>query len=464
MKNFFKKIVLNIITLEAKLVLKKNKPKIIAITGNLGKTTTKDLVYSALKKNLLDKDSKSLVLASKKSMNSEFGIPLTILGLNSGWNSILSWIKIILLGFFKIFSIKKYKYLILEVGADSPDDIKNITRYIKPDVVVLTQFAEVPVHVEFFGGDRDRLVREKKYLVEALKQNGIFIFNSDDKDCKNIALDIYKEGRSDIEYKTFSFKDKDSDLFVKETNIISYEDENGVFRLDGISAILDFKKEEKEIKIEGILGEAIISSVMPALIVADLFNINIDKAIKDIETSKRTKGRMRILKGIHNTNIVDDTYNSSPKAVVHGIESINKINTKNKKIFILGDMLELGEFTREEHEKIGETLVGKCDILIATGIRSRFTAQSAIKHGMSGEYVYEATDSLDAGKIILNILDSLAEEDYRNGKTESNIGGHIIFVKGSQGARMEKVVKMILDKNTEPRNELVRQEEAWKDR
>ena len=85
MRGIFKKIIVKILTWQALFLLKRNNPKIIAITGNLGKTSTKDSIYAALHKNLLNENGESLVLASKKSMNSDFGIPLTILGMESGW-------------------------------------------------------------------------------------------------------------------------------------------------------------------------------------------------------------------------------------------------------------------------------------------------------------------------------------------------------------------------------------------
>jgi len=463
MKNFFKKIVLTIITFQAKFILKKNKPFIVAITGNLGKTTTKDMIVAAIKNDLRDKVSgENLVLGSKKSMNSEFGIPLTILGMESGWNSILSWITIILAGFSRMLDKYHFKYLVLEVGADSPNDIKKVCEYITPDVVVLTGFAKVPVHIEFFDGDRNKLIREKKYLVEALKSGGTFIFNEDDEDCKNIALEVLNKRKDEVNLKSFSLKEKESDIYTKEIKLISHETESGILKLDGLSADFILNKNiERKISLNQTLGEAIIYSVMPAILVGDILDIDIDHIIKNIESTNRTNGRMKILDGIYNTTIIDDTYNASPKAVEHGIETINKINTNNKKIFVLGDMLELGEFTKEEHEKIGELVSNKCDILITSGIRSKFIAKSAIMTGMNGENVYETTNSIEAGRTLLNILEALVEDDYKKGKVESNIGGHIIFIKGSQGSRMEKVVKMILSKNHNPQTDLVRQDEAW---
>ena len=103
-------------------------------------------------------------------------------------------------------------------------------------------------------------------------------------------------------------------------------------------------------------------------------------------------------------------------------------------------------------------------MLLTCGIRAKLIAESAIKSGMSGENVYITSESVETGKELLRILEALREEDYKKGKTEKEIGGNLVFVKGSQGARMEKVVKMILADNHNSNVDLVRQDKAWKTR
>lgn len=468
MKNYFKKIVLIIITWQARIILKKNNPIIIGVTGNLGKTSTKDFIYNAIKNNLKDTEGHTLVLSSKKSMNSEFGIPLTILEEETGWSNPLLWLKIIIDGFAKILEKAHFKYLVLEIAADYPGDIKSICTYIKPDIAVLTGFAEVPVHIEFFGGDRNRLIREKKYLVDALKEGGTFIYNLDDKDCVKIVEELKTDvlnGKRNVNLKSYSIKNHEAEIFAKNIDFVLIKNENGIQRLKGVDADLKFKTgEEKKIKMSEVVGEAIIYSLLPSLLIAKEFDIDLDKAILDIENTKRTNGRMRILDGFFNTIIIDDTYNSSPKAVENGLNTINKLDIEKKKIFVLGDMLELGEFTKSEHERIGTLVANKCDILLTCGIRAKFIAESAIKSGMSGENVYITGDSLEVGKELLRILEALREDDYKKGKTEKEIGGNLLFVKGSQGGRMEKVVKMILADHHDSNIDLVRQDKAWKTR
>ncbi len=461
MKDFFKKIIIKIITWQAKVLIKRNNPKIIAITGNLGKTSTKDFIYAAIRKNLINEKGETLVLASRKSMNSDFGVPLTVLGLETGWTNPLLWLKIIINGFIKIFDYFPYKYLVLEIGADTPGDIKNICKYIKPDIAVITAFAPVPVHIEFFDNKRENLVREKKYLVENLKEGGTFIYNLDDEDCVEMTKEF---ANKNIKLKSFSLKNVEADVLATNINI-NYEHINKyIDKVVGTHATLKLKNtREINIDLNGVVGEAVFYTLLPGIIVADILGIDVVKAVEDIENMKRTSGRMRTLSGVYNSTIIDDTYNSSPKALKNGISIMKSIKTKNKKIFVLGDMLELGDFTRNEHEEVGKLLVGVADILIVSGIRAKIIADSAALNGMNRENIYFVNNSLEAGREILILIEKEIENDFKEGKSESEIGGDIIFVKGSQGARMEKVVGMILDKSIHNSDkELVRQERDWK--
>ena len=134
MKSFLKKIIVSILESEARLILKKYNPFIIAITGSVGKTSAKDAIYTVLA------GSVSRVRKSEKSFNSEIGVPLTILGCDNAWSNPFLWLKNILNGLELILLRSNYpNCLVLEVGADHPGDIQKITKWLKPDVAVITQ-------------------------------------------------------------------------------------------------------------------------------------------------------------------------------------------------------------------------------------------------------------------------------------------------------------------------------------
>ena len=173
MKEFLKNIVIFILTIEAWLVVKKYKPKIIAVTGTVGKTGTKDALYIALAPFIF-------VRKSEKSFNSELGVPLTILGCPNAWDNPFLWVKNFLDALSLLVNDRPYpKWLILEIGADHPGDIRRLMRWIRPDVNVITQFADVPVHVEFFNSPEE-VNTEDALLAMGLPEGGVLVLNADD--------------------------------------------------------------------------------------------------------------------------------------------------------------------------------------------------------------------------------------------------------------------------------------------
>src|SRR3989344_4953390 len=180
MKSFFKKIITSILIFESRIILKKYHPYIIAVTGSVGKTSTKDAIYSVMSRTSM------YVRKSQKSFNSEIGVPLTIIGCKNAWNNPLLWIKNILLGLEIILFKTKYpNCLILEIGADHPGDIKSVVKWLKPDMAVITKISDMPVHVEFFSSPEE-ILKEKLYLAKAVKKNGAILFSNDDIKVKSL--------------------------------------------------------------------------------------------------------------------------------------------------------------------------------------------------------------------------------------------------------------------------------------
>ncbi len=261
LKNIIKKVIISILQTEAKLILKKYKPGIIAITGSVGKTSTKDAVYTALSDFLS-------VRKSIKSYNSEFGIPLTILGCESGWNSPFLWMNNIIEGLVLIFLKNDYpRWLILEVGADRPGDIKNVSRWLKPDILIITKFGDVPVHVEFFNSPED-VVKEKSYLVSALKKSGFLIVNNDDK--RSLSMREKFDGMS----STYGFETGSGILASKE--IFMYDGNKPA----GIKVRVDYDGSSVPLDLVGVIGKQYIYSALVALSVGSYLKLNIIKCLR----------------------------------------------------------------------------------------------------------------------------------------------------------------------------------------
>ncbi|MEZ0208792.1 MAG: UDP-N-acetylmuramoyl-tripeptide--D-alanyl-D-alanine ligase [Candidatus Paceibacterota bacterium] len=423
MKDLIKPLIVRLLTWEAKLVLARHKPFIIGVTGNLGKTSTKDAIYAVMKDTFH-------VRRSEKSLNSEFGVPLTILGEKSGWGSPFAWLMILGRGLLVPFAKQYPTHLVLEIGADRPGDIKSITSWLTPDIAVVTQFGQVPVHIEFFK-DRDAVVEEKSHLVSALKETGLFIYNADDHDAvklleKTVARKVGVGIHESADIKADNVRMYGAPLSGTETDVT----------IDGHAYHLVLPE---------VVGKSPVYCALPALAVARELNVSLEVACAALRDSDKPKGRMRILPGMNGSIIIDDTYNASPKATEHGLQTLSQIDTKGRKIAVLGDMLELGEFTRDEHYAIGKVAAKCAHKLYTVGIRSRTTAEGALDGGMTDMQIMQCDTSVDAGKELVQVLQA----------------GDVVYMKGSQSVRMERAVKMILAETHEPHKYLVRQEKQW---
>lgn len=428
MKDFFKKNVAKLLELEARAVIKKYQPKIIAVTGSVGKTSAKEAIFAVIAKSFY-------VRRSEKSFNSDIGIPLTILGCNNAWNNPLKWLKNLWRGLRLVIYCKSYPdWLVLEVGADRPGDIKKIAEWLKPDIVVITKFADIPVHIEYFKS-KEEVVAEKGNLVDVLKHDGTLILNSDDAD-------------------VFAFKNKTTnkiltygmmgDAQVRATNYsVYYSEVTG--EPFGVHFKVEYAGNSVPVRVIGTLGVNNIYSALAALAVGISLGLNLVEATENLLLFTPPRGRMNIIKGLKRTIIIDDTYNSSPVALTSALTTLKELKTKNRKIAVLGDMMELGKHTVSAHKEAGALAATACDILVTVGLRSRVLADGAIDAGLDEDSVLQFDNSQEAGEYIKTIIKE----------------GDIILVKGSQSTRMEKVVKEVMAEPARAGELLVRQEEEW---
>ncbi len=429
-KQTFKKIIVAILQFEARLVLKKYKPKIVAVTGSVGKTSTKDAIYTVLA-------SSFFVRKSSRSLNSDMGVPLTILGCPNGWNNPLTWIKNIFEGIALIIFPNRYPtWLVLEVGTDRPGDIRDIAEWLKPDVVVVTKLSKTPVHVEFFDSP-EALFEEKGYLVKALKRDGVLVLNGDDEDVL-----AYKQVGN---HKTILFGIHNEAAVVGSNYHIVYESQEGIKAPTGITFKVDYAGNSIPVSIQGSVGRHLIYPILAGIAVGISQNINMVAMAEALSEHVPPPGRMRIMQGLKDTTIIDDSYNASPVAMYEALETLKELKTTGRKIAVLGDMMELGKYSTDEHKNTGKIATGICDILITVGVRSRFIAESALDNGLGDENIIQFEDSQKAGKQLEILLQK----------------GDIVLVKGSQSVRMERVVEEVM---AHPENKeviLVRQEPEW---
>lgn len=432
MKSFAKKLVIFLLTLESRLALLRYRPKIIAVTGSVGKTATKDAIFTVLEKKIL-------VGKSPKSFNSEIGVPLAILQIEkSAWGSYCGWLLLLARGFFILFYSPRYpKWLVLEAGVDHPGDMARLTQYIKPDCVVVTRFGDTPVHLEFFPS-RDALVKEKSLLVRALKKDGFLVVNMDDPDAYAL--------RKETSAKIITYGTDANALFRASYAAFVYRKEDN-FPI-GMSAKLEFNGKMIPFSLLGTLGLHYVSSALAAFAVGHELGLSVLDAAAQLKTMNFPPGRMNIVEGIHGAIIIDDTYNSSPVALDVALRALKELSVSGRKIAVLGDMLELGAASDDEHRKAGERAAEAAVYLVTVGNRASLMREGFLGKEMNTENTRHFDSSGEAGAYL--------KEFVRKGDA--------VLVKGSQGMRMERAVAAILAHPEKQKELLVRQEKEWEER
>lgn len=434
MKQLLKHIVVALLSWEAKKVLRKYKPFIIAVTGSVGKTSTKDAVFEVLKGTIASRKS-------MKSFNSELGVPLTVLGLENKWSSLFGWMINILRGFLMIvFPVPFPKLLVLEVGADHPGDIKRITSWLTPDITIVTRIPDLPVHVEYFSSP-EQVKLEKAELVKALKQTGVFIANADDPAVVGLS------SLTRAHMITYGFGET---AMVRGTNPeIDYVERDGRMVPEGMKFEIDFHGESLPVRIRGILGAHVALPALAACAAGVARGVPLAKIITSLEVLETPRGRMRLIPGKSGSTIIDDSYNSSPVALAAALETLKQVKA-NHRIAVLGDMLELGKYSNTEHWDIGRALGTWVDELVTVGQRARGIAEGAKTAGLPEGKIHTFTNSQEAGEWLLLELKV----------------GDVVLVKGSQGSgenmiRMERAVKELMTHPEDADKLLVRQEKEW---
>lgn len=430
MKQLFKRLIVALLRIEARAVLKRYNPKIVGVTGNVGKTSTKDAIFVAL-------SPFTHVRKSEKSFNSETGVPLSVLGVPNGWANPIQWIKNLFAGLLVIFLKGSYpKWLVLEIGADAPGDIKQLASWIKPDVVVITRFPEVPVHIEYFDS-KEAVIEEKKELAKALKPDGILVLNADDPVVAALA-DEYSQ-------RAVTFGFGDAQVHGGELSFI-YQKIDGVTMPIGVETIVTIGEAAYPLRIDGVLGTQQMYAALSAVAVAYALGFDVETAIaalaKDYDTPP---GRLSPLLGINHSLVIDDTYNSSPAACEAALQVLKNVKAAGKKIAVIGDMLELGKYTLDAHRDIGVIASLAADTLITVGIRAKAVSDAAFAHGMKKTHIMHFPDAMSAGEHLTEIIKK----------------GDIVLIKGSQGVRLERAVKAVMQYPEEAGERLVRQEEEW---
>ena len=292
-------------------------PKIIAITGSNGKTTTKEMVANILYQHY----PKNEILVTKGNLNNDIGLPLTLFNLK-----------------------KNHTIVVLEMGMNHQDEITKLCKIAPPDIAVITNIGEA--HLENFSS-KNGIAKAKKEILLGAKKNGIAILPRDD---------VY-----------FNYLKSDC-LYLR---CISFGiNKNSNIRLDLSSKVLTV--DEEKINIESsLLGKENLMNMAAAVSVANALELPTETIIKGMKTIDSIEGRLEVKITASNIKIIDDTYNSNPSSMMMAIDVLDQF--KQKKILIVGDMAELGPLSKKYHTDIGHYILEKnIDLVMGIGNMTKY--------------------------------------------------------------------------------------------
>lgn len=392
----------------AKLILWRYKPLVVGVTGSVGKTSTKEAIYTILKK-------KFNVERNIFNLNTEIGMPLTIIRGKDAKRNIFLW----LYNFFHtfwllIFKTKKYpKILVLEMSEDAPGMIKYLVDLARPKIGVITIIGNPPVHLKYYKSV-EQVIEEISYLPQSLPLDGKIILNAD-----NYLVLNFRE-KTVAETITYGFSEE-SYVKITDYKLINTEDLENI----GMSFRLEYKGSFVPVRLKGIFGKPQIYALTAATAVGLSLGMNLVEIAEAMEDYRIVKGRTKFIPGINNIWILEDTYNACPDSVQAAIDLIKEIPAK-RKILILGDMKELGELSPEAHKKIGQEIGKIADVFVAVGEEMALAKKVVDKEYPDIESFW-FENSEQAKESVKKIIKK----------------GDLVLVKGSRVMEMEKIVEHI---------------------
>ncbi len=355
--------------------------KIVAVTGSFGKTNTSRAVAQVL-------SQKYKTLQTDLNMDTIYNLPITILKLRPG-----------------------HQALVLECGVDHKGEMDEYLKLFKPQIAILTGIS--PVHSEaHLLGSLEGIMEEKGKLLAALPKDGWAILNYDDTYVREMA------GRTKAKILWYG-TDKNCDLYADE---IKVSQEGTSFKLHAAKFGLD----GAEIKT-GLLGEHSVHEGLVASAVGLIWGLNIDQIRNGLGKLRPLPGRLSLEEGPQNTVLLDDHLRANPASTRAGLKTLAALPCRGRKIAVLGEMGELGQYAQTEHKNLGKFVAGlKIDFLVSIGPLQKLTVEEA-KKSMDGSHVFWAKDVNEAAEILKKILKP----------------GDMWYLKGSLLKHLERIIYLI---------------------
>jgi UDP-N-acetylmuramoyl-tripeptide--D-alanyl-D-alanine ligase len=352
---------------------------VIALTGSNGKTTTKEMISASL-------ETTFPVLKTKGNLNNLIGLPLTLLNLT-----------------------EKERVVVLEMGMNVPGEIRRLTEIAEPDVGLITNIEKV--HLEGMGS-LERIKEEKGELFRKMRKDGTILVNQDDPRVIDLASDYPGQKI------TFGI-DHPAEVRAKEIRLKGAEGTSFTLIMEGVTL---------EITLP-LLGRHFVPNALSAIASASLFGVELEKVKEALEHLQPSPMRMEVLRLKEGVTLINDAYNANPRSMELALKTLSEMKGTGRAIAVLGDMLELGDFSVEAHQHIGQRVKEfSIDFLLALGEEAPVLIESAIRHGLDSEKARIAESHTE----VISILRKMIRE------------GDWILIKGSRRMGMEKIAEGLM--------------------
>lgn len=418
-----RKVAERLLAFMAGSVIRKYHPLIVGVTGSVGKSSTKEATALVL-------SAESRVRKNEGNFNNEIGLPLTVLGVGTGGDVTTRFISAIFRFIWLMILPSRYpEMLVLEMGVDRPGDMTALLSFAPAKIGILTTIGES--HLEYFGSV-GAIAKEKGRLLTSLPADGFAILNADDRRVVKMI------GKTKAVPITYGFS---QDSMVRADNITLQETDGNV----GSSFKLNYKGKTIPVRLPGVIARHHIADALAGAAAGIAVGMNLVEIAKALEGFSPLPGRLRFMQGRGGSGLLDDTYNSSPASLRAALETLHEVAAR-RKVVILGDMLELGSVSEEEHRGLAADIRSAgVELAVLVGRRMRLLGETLIDEGMPRGQVFLLPDPDSA---------SLAAPDL--------VGeGDLVLIKGSQGLRMEKITEALL---RDPKDAalLCRQSATWR--
>ncbi len=428
-----KSLLVSLLSWLAARIVARYRPTVIGITGSVGKTSTKDAVFAVL-------SHRFRVRRSRKNYNTEFGLLLTIIGVDSPGRNPFGWMGVLLRASGLLLFREAYpEILVLEFGVDRPGDMARHLAVVQPKIGVLTAIS--PAHLSQFASFED-YAAEKELLITALPADGLAVINAD------VPRAAAAQSKAPCPATTYGLApEADLRAIALEPKLDRPRGSDGI-AVTGMTFKISWQGQIVPVFLREAISAPAAGSALAAVAVGMRLGMNVLDCAEGLDTFVPPPGRMRVIPGIKYTTLIDDTYNSSPLAASEALRTLAAIelDEDDRRIAVFGDMLELGPASEKLHTDLGaETHSCGVDLLVTAGERARDIARGARDAGMNANAIQQFATPEEAGKWIQNQIKI----------------GDVLLVKGSQGARMEKVVKELMAEPLRAPQVLVRQDPPW---